>query len=88
MSDTPELDDMIRVANAAVAVARALQDKRDEWNQVQTATAEAGAAGCRDLIIYMANQTRDIALKPIEIVEDQLPGHILKAIRDRPGAIE
>lgn len=82
MSD--ELDDLIRVTNATVAIGRALQARRDELNNIPTADAEAGAAGCRDLIVYLANETRDAAEKPIEIVECRLPQSVLDVIRIRP----
>lgn len=84
MSDTPELDDLVRVTAATVAIGRALQARREELNKIPTATADAGAAGCRDLIIHLANETRDAAEKPIEIVEGKLPGHVLNTIRNRP----
>lgn len=85
MSDTPELDDLIRVANAAVAIGRALQRRRDELNQIPESTAEAGAAGCRDLIVFMTIDIRDAAGKPIEIVAEMISREDEKAIRDRPA---
>jgi N-methylhydantoinase B/oxoprolinase/acetone carboxylase alpha subunit len=84
MSDTPELDDLAKVAIAAVEIGRALQARREELNQINTQCAEHGAAGCRDLITHLANEIRDAASKPIEIVEWQLPAHVKAVIRERP----
>ena len=80
MSDTPELDDLKAVANAAVAIGRALQQTREELNQSDDPLAEAGAAGCRDLIAHLANDIRKAASTPIEIVENRLPHAVLVVI--------
>lgn len=87
MSETPELDDLIRVVDATVAIGRALQAKRDEFNEIQSAVAEAGAAGCRDLIVFLANEIRDAAERPIVIVNDKIARREIKVIRERPGDI-
>jgi hypothetical protein len=80
MSDTPELDDLIAVANAAIAVGQALQRTRDELNQSPSRVDEAGAAGCRDLIIYLAADIRAASKTPIEIVRDRLPQGVVIVI--------
>lgn len=80
MSNSPELDDLIAVANAAVAIGRALQRTREELNQSPAAIDEAGAAGCRDLIIYLANDIRASARTPIEIVQERLPRSVVVVI--------
>jgi hypothetical protein len=80
MSDTPELDDLIAVANASIAVGQALQRTREELNQSPSPVDEAGAAGCRDLITHLANEIRVAAIKPIEIVQYRLPHSVVIVI--------
>ena len=80
MSKTPELDDLKAVAIAAVAIGEALQRLREEMNQSSNPLDESGAAGCRDLITHLANEIRDAAVKPIEIVQDRLPHSVVIVI--------
>lgn len=84
MSDTPELDDLRAAANAAVAVGQALQQARDELNQSSDPVHEAGAAGCRDLIVFLAHDIRKAAQTPIEIVENRLPQSVVRAVFKKP----